>query len=188
MLVVALIVSLLFVTPGGASVRYAYFNFHDMWLSWKGDPGHGLLAIRDGIVTNIWMFLVSEVLVLAFGLGIAWTRISRSPVLFPFRALAATYTDVFRGIPLLLVVFLVGTGLPALKFGILSSQSPAVYGVMALTLTYTAYVAEVLRAGILSVPNGQLLAARSLGLTSTSTMRRVILPPGRAHRDPAVVE
>ena len=110
------------------------------------------------------------------GLAIAWTRISQSPVLFPFRVLATVYTDIFRGVPLLLVVLLVGYGLPQLQFGFLSTQSPAVYGVVALTLTYSAYVAEVLRAGIFSVPHGQLLAARSLGLTQASTMRRVILP------------
>jgi polar amino acid transport system permease protein len=99
-------------------------------------------------------------------------------VLLPFRILATAYTDIFRGIPLILVVFLVGYGLPALEFGFLSTQSNAIYGVIALSLTYSAYVAEVFRAGILSVPNGQLLAARSLGLTHASTMRRVILPQG----------
>jgi polar amino acid transport system permease protein len=122
------------------------------------------------------MFLLSEVLVLFFGLGLAWCRISQSPVLFPFRVLATAYTDVMRGVPLILTMLLVGFGLPELKLPVISTQSAAVYGVISLTMCYSAYVAEVIRAGIYSVPNGQRLAARSLGLTQTSTMRRVILP------------
>ena len=94
----------------------------------------------------------------------------------PFRLLATLYTDLFRGIPILLVILMVGFGLPALNLGWVSSQSPAVYGVAALTITYSAYVAEVYRAGIVAVPHGQLLAARSLGLTRTATLRRVVLP------------
>jgi polar amino acid transport system permease protein len=176
LLILGVIVSVLFVAPGGASFRHVFFDPHEMWMAWVGDPRRGILAIEDGLVTNIWMFLVSEVLVLIFGLTLAWTRMSQSPVLLPFRILATAYTDIFRGIPLLLVVFIVGYGLPALRFGFLSSLSFATYGVIALTLTYSAYVAEVFRAGILSVPNGQLLAARSLGLTHASTMRRVTLP------------
>lgn len=176
LLVIGLIVSVLFVAPGGALVRYYFFNPHKMWEAWSGNPRLGISAIRNGLFTNIWMFLLSEVLVLTFGLSLAWVRISQSPVLFPFRVLATTYTDIFRGIPLLLIVMMVGYGLPPLDFGFLSHQSPAVYGVIALTITYSAYVAEVIRAGIFSVPHGQLLAARSLGLSQTSTMRRVILP------------
>lgn len=175
-IVFGLIISLLFVTPGGATFRYAFFNAHDMWLAWVGDPAKGLLAVRDGIFTNVWMFLVSEVLVLILGTSIAWVRISQTPVFYPFRVLATLYTDILRGVPTLLVVMIIGYGLPTLNFGFLSRQSPAVYGVMALTLNYSAYVSEVIRAGIFSVPHGQLLAARSLGLTQTSTMRRVILP------------
>jgi polar amino acid transport system permease protein len=101
---------------------------------------------------------------------------TQSAVMFPFRVLSTIYTDVFRGIPILLVIFIVGYGLPALSLGPLSTQSPAVYGCISLTITYSAYVAEVYRAGITSVPNGQILAARSLGLTTGATMRRVILP------------
>ncbi len=175
-LLVAAIAALLFVAPGGATFRYTFFNGHDLWLAWVGDPSKGLSALRDGLLTNIWMFLLSEVLVLFFGLAIAWTRISQTPVLYPFRVLATAYTDVMRGVPLLLTILLVGFGLPELGFPVISYQSPAVYGVTALTLGYSAYVAEVIRAGIFSVPNGQLLAARSLGLTQVSTMRRVILP------------
>lgn len=170
------IVAVFWLAPGGAKVRYFFFNLHDMKESFVGNAHLGISAVGQGLLTNIWMFLLSEVLVLIFGLLIAWTRMTQSPVLVPFRILSALYTDVFRGIPILLVIFMVGFGLPGLDLGFLSSQSPAVYGCVALTVTYSAYVAEVFRAGIHSVPNGQILAARSLGLSNASTMRRVILP------------
>ncbi len=170
------LVAVFYVAPGGATVRYYFFNPHDMWLSFVGNPSNGLSSVGIGLLTNLWIFLVAELLVLGFGLLIAWTRMSRSPVLLPFRILATIYSDVFRGIPIILVVLMVGFGLPALQLGYLSNQSIAVYGCASLTITYSAYVSEVFRAGINSVPNGQLLAARSLGLTNASTMRRVILP------------
>ncbi len=176
LLVLGGLVAVFYLAPGGASVRFFFFNPHHMWHSFIGDPRQGLSSVGRGLIVNIWIFLVCEVLVLFFGLIIAWTRMSQSPVLLPFRILSTTYTDVFRGIPILLVFFLVGDGLPALQLGFLSNQSPAVYGCMSLTITYSAYVAEVYRAGINSVPHGQTLAARSLGLTHYATMRRVILP------------
>jgi polar amino acid transport system permease protein len=176
LVLVAAVAGALFLTPGGATVRYTFFNGHYLWLAWVGDPDKGLAALRDGIVTNIWMFLLSEVLVLIFALAIAWIRISQTPVLYPLRVVATAFTDVMRGVPLILTMLLIGFGLPELNFPVISSQSPSVYGVVALTMCYSAYVAEVIRAGIFSVPNGQLLAARSLGLTQVSTMRRVILP------------
>jgi polar amino acid transport system permease protein len=175
-LLLGALVAVFFLAPGGAAVRASFFNVHDMRRAFVGDPTHGISSLGQGILTNIWMFLVCEVLVLALGLAIAWIRLSQSPVLFPFRALATIYTDVFRGVPLLLVVMMIGFGVPGLQLGAISSQSPAVYGCVALTITYGAYVAEVFRAGINSVPHGQLMAARSLGLTHATTMRRVILP------------
>jgi len=175
-IILGALVAVFWLAPGGANVRYFFFNPHDMWASFVGDPQKGLSSVGQGLLTNIWMFLISELLVLFFGLVIAWTRMTQSPVLAPFRFLSALYTDIFRGIPILLVIFMVGFGLPALSLGVLSNQSPAVYGCMALTITYSAYVAEVFRAGIHSVPNGQIFAARSLGLSNAATMRRVILP------------
>lgn len=170
------VVGVFYWAPGGATVRAFFFDPHQMWQAFRGDPAKGLSAIGTALFTNIWMFLVAEVLVLTFGLAIAATRMATSPVLTPFRLLATLYTDLFRGIPILLVILMVGFGLPALSLGWLSTQSPAVYGVVALTITYSAYVAEVYRAGIVAVPHGQLLAARSLGLTRPTTFRRVILP------------
>ncbi|MGA7835207.1 MAG: amino acid ABC transporter permease [Acidimicrobiales bacterium] len=171
-----LVVGLLFFAPGSATFRFTFFDPHYIWLAWVGNPRLGLDSIRDGMVTNIWMFSLSEVLVLIFGLLIAWCRISQSPVLYPYRVLATAYTDVARGVPVLLTVLLVGYGLPQLRFGFLSDQSPAVYGVISLVICYSAYVSEVIRAGIFSIPTGQLHAARSLGLSHASTMRHVILP------------
>jgi polar amino acid transport system permease protein len=176
LVILAALVAVLFVSPNGAEVRHFFFSPHNMWRSFVGDPRNGLFSVGKGFITNVWMFLLCEVLILVFGLGIAWIRMSKSPILFPFRVLATAYTDVFRGIPVLLVVLIIGDGVPGLFIRVISYQSPAVYGCVALTITYSAYVAEVFRAGIFSVPDGQLLAARSLGLTHASTMRRVILP------------
>lgn len=176
LVVLGLIVALLFVPKGGATFRYTFFDPHYLWLAWVGDPRLGLDAIRDGLVINIEMFLISEVLVLIFAVLVAWCRISQSPVLFPFRALATIYTDTARGVPILLVILIVGFGLPQLDFGYISSRPPIVYGILALVFCYTAYVSEVIRAGIFSIPNGQQQAARSLGLSHASMMRHVILP------------
>ncbi len=170
------LLTVFYLARGGREVRHFYFDPHDMWQAFVGDHDKGLSSVGRGLLTNIWVFLVSEVFILIFGLTIAWTRMSRSPVLMPFRILATVYSDIFRGIPVLLVFLLVGYGLPPLQIGFISNLSVATYGCIALTLTYSAYVAEVFRAGIYSVPHGQLLAARSLGLTNATTMRRVILP------------
>lgn len=165
-----------YLAPGGANVRHFYFNPHEMWQSFVGDHHDSLSSVGLGLLINIKVFLIAEVFILIFALVLAWTRMSKSPVLMPFRILATIYTDVFRGIPVLLVFLLIGFGVPGLKFAFISYQSQEVYGCIALILTYSAYVSEVLRAGIYSVPHGQLLAARSLGLTNSTTMRRVILP------------
>ncbi len=173
---VGALVAVFFLAPGGAAVRHYFFDFHSMKVAFLGDPAQGISSVGLGILTNIWMFLLCEVLILAIGLLVAWTRITISPVLVPFRALAVLYTDVMRGVPILLVIFIIGYGIPALQLGAVSNQSPAVYGSAALVISYGAYIAEVFRAGIYSVPRGQILAARSLGLTNATTMRRVVLP------------
>ncbi len=162
--------------PGGATVRYFFFNPHFMWQAFVGDPSKGFYSVGLGLLTNLWIFAVAEALVLVVGMLIASARLSQSPVLLPFRLLSTAYTDVFRGIPILLVILIIGFGLPELNLGYVSNQSPAVYGCAALVVSYSAYVAEVYRAGVLSIPHGQLLASRSLGLSHGATMRRVILP------------
>jgi polar amino acid transport system permease protein len=175
-LIIGGLVAAFYLAPGGAIVRRDFFNTHDMWESLVGNHHKSLNSVGEGLLINIRVFLIAEVFILTFGLTLAWTRMSKSPVLMPFRILAVIYSDIFRGIPVLLVFLLIGYGVPGLQLGYISNQSPEVYSGVALILTYSAYVAEVFRAGIFSVPHGQILAARSLGLTNATTMRRVILP------------
>ena len=128
-----------------------------------------------GLWLNIRVLAVSAVLIVVVGLGIAALRTLRGPLWFPVRALAAAYTDFFRGMPLIILLYLVGFGLPGLQLRGMPT-SPVVLGTIALVLTYSAYVAEVFRAGIESVHPSQRAAARSLGLSYGQTMRRVVLP------------
>ncbi|KOX16280.1 ABC transporter permease [Streptomyces sp. NRRL F-6491] len=128
-----------------------------------------------GFWLNIQMFLIAEVLILVLGLLIALVRVSRAPGLQPLRLAAAVYVDVFRGVPTLLLVFLIGFGLPALQLQGTPSE-PWVLGVIALVLSYAAYVAEVFRAGLNSVHPAQHNAARALGLNERQTLRHVVLP------------
>ncbi|WP_177181576.1 amino acid ABC transporter permease [Streptomyces sp. TLI_105] len=128
-----------------------------------------------GFWLNIQMFLIAEVLILVLGLLIALVRVTKAPGLQPLRLAATVYVDVFRGVPTLLLVFLVGFGLPALQLQGTPSE-PWVLGVIALVLSYAAYVGEVLRAGLNSVHPAQRNAARALGLNGRQTLRHVILP------------
>jgi polar amino acid transport system permease protein len=120
--------------------------------------------------------LVAEAFVLIVGLLVAVIRSLPGPVLAPLRLVALIYTDVFRGVPLILVIFIVGLGLPALQLDVISEQSVFTYGVISLVLVYSAYVTEVYRAGIESVHPSQLAGARSLGLSQWQAMRFVVLP------------
>jgi polar amino acid transport system permease protein len=133
-------------------------------------------TVSEGFWLNVKLMLLAEVLVLIVGLAIAVVRSLPGPALAPLRIVAIVYTDVFRGIPLLLVVFIVGFGLPALQLSVISDQSVFTYGVIALVLVYSAYVAEVYRAGIDSVHPSQAAGARSLGMTQWQSMRFVVLP------------
>jgi polar amino acid transport system permease protein len=108
-------------------------------------------------------------------------------VLFPFRALAIAYTDFARGVPVILVMLWVGFGVPSLNIAEVSSQSPVVYAGFVLVFSYTAYVAEVYRAGLMSVPRAQVQAARSLGISSRTTLRRVVLPQAVRNVLPALL-
>jgi polar amino acid transport system permease protein len=121
------------------------------------------------------LFVIVELAVLVLGLGLAMLRTSRAPAFFPLRLLTSLYVDVFRGIPTILLVYLVGFGIPALQLTGLPTD-PVVLGGIALTLSYSAYVTEVYRAGIRSVHRGQRDAALAIGLTEGQAMRHVILP------------
>ncbi len=132
--------------------------------------------IWDGFQTNIKLMVVAELLVLVLALLIAIVRGLPGRGALPLRALAIAYTDFFRGTPLILVAFVMALGVPSLKIAVISDQSLFTYGVVTLTIIYTAYVTEVYRAGIESVHPSQRMAARSLGLTYAQAMRHVVLP------------
>ncbi|HSU34521.1 MAG TPA: amino acid ABC transporter permease [Propionibacteriaceae bacterium] len=154
-------------TPGWPRVRETFF-----------DPQRAveaLPAVAVGLWLNIRVMLVCGVLIAVFGLTLAVLRTLRGPVFFPVRVFVAAYTDLFRGLPLLLVIFLLGFGVPALNLRGLP-DSPLIWGGAALVLTYTAYVAEVFRSGIESIHPSQRAAARSLGLSYAQSLRFVVLP------------
>ncbi len=132
--------------------------------------------VWDGFQTNIKLMVIAELLVLFFALVFAVVRGLPGRWSLPLRALAILYTDFFRGTPLILVAYVAALGLPSLGLGVISTQSLFVYGILSLTLVYTAYVTEVYRAGIESVHPSQRMAARSLGLSYTQTLRHVVLP------------
>lgn len=128
-----------------------------------------------GFTTNIFLTIIASILVGTIALSLALIRTSRSPALAPIRFLATAYVDIFRSIPLILVILLVGFGIPALQIRGLTSNV-LILGTIAVVITYSAYVAEVIRSGILSVHPSQKAAARTLGLDNWQTMRHVILP------------
>ena len=174
--VLAVLAALFLLAPGSAAVRHTFFSPPDMWHALIGDPAKGYYSVGGAIWLNIRMFLAAEAVILVLALLLAVIRQSTGPVLLPLRVVALVYVDVFRGVPTILVVYAVGFGLPALNLTVVSTQDPAVYGVLGLVLSYSAYVCEVFRAGINSVPLAQVSAARSLGLTQPQAMRYVILP------------
>lgn len=124
---------------------------------------------------NVFIFLVAEVLVLVVAMVIAVLRSLGGPVFFPLRLMAGAYTDLFRAVPTILVIALLGFGAPALQIRGLP-DSDVFWAIVALTLVYSAYVAEVYRAGIESVHPSQVASARSLGLSRRKTLRFVVLP------------
>ena len=131
--------------------------------------------VLAGFWINLKVFLVTAVCVLVLGLVLALLRTLAGPVFWPVRALATIYVDVFRGLPLILLLLLVGFGVPALNLTGVPTD-PVVLGGVALVLSYAAYVTEVFRAGIESIHPSQRAAARSLGLSGPQTMRFVVLP------------
>ena len=154
-------------SPGWPAVQRSFFDGEVFAESWP--------VIVRAFWINVQLFLIAEVLILALGLVVAVLRSVPGPVLFPVRALATIYADVFRALPGLLVIYMLGFGIPALGLAGIPVD-PFLYAVLALTLIYSAYVSEVYRAGIDSVHPSQEAAARSLGLTRLQALRHVILP------------
>jgi polar amino acid transport system permease protein len=167
-LLAALLVIAVGSSPGWPRVRATFFNWHKAKSS--------LPDVLTGLWLNVRVMLICAVIVVLLGLVLAIMRTLQGAVFFPLRIFAAAYTDLFRGLPLILVLLLLGFGVPALSLGGISFQPVVVYGGAALVLTYSAYVAEVFRAGIESVHPSQRAAARSLGLTGWQTLRFVVLP------------
>jgi polar amino acid transport system permease protein len=165
-------------SPGWPRVRESFFNLRVGWES--------LPALLDGLWLNIRVLVVCQILIMTLGLVLAAVRTLRGPVWFPLRALATGYVDLFRGLPLLICLYLVGFGLPGLRLtGV--PTNPVLLGGLALVLVYSAFVAEVFRAGIESVHPSQLAAAKSLGLNYRNTMRLVVLPQATRRVTPALL-
>jgi polar amino acid transport system permease protein len=154
-------------SPGWPVVRETFFSWSVLKDSFP--------EILDGFWLDVKLMLVVEVAVLAVGLLVALVRTSGGPAIFPLRMLSVVYVDLFRGIPTILLVYLIGFGIPALALTGLPTD-PVVLGGIALGLSYSAYVAEVFRAGIGSIHRGQRDAALAVGLTEAQSMRHVVLP------------
>ncbi len=164
-------------SPGWEDVRRSFF---DLDIAVKSFP-----SILAGLLVNIQVLIVAALAVAVLGTTLAVLRSLRGAVFFPLRALATIYTDLFRGIPLLIVLYLVGFGLPAL--GIFGRVPVVLWGTIAIVLTYSAYIAEVLRAGMEAVHPSQRVAARSMGLTHGQTLRIVVIPQGVRKVVPALM-
>ena len=153
--------------PGWPAFQQAFLNGPIFWDS--------LPKVIGKFWTNVRLFLIAEVLILAFGLVLAVLRSLPGPVFFPVRLLATLYVDLFRALPGVLVIFMLGLGIPALRLqGVPTDEF--LWAVVVLTLLYSAYVSEVYRAGIESVHPSQEAAARSLGLSRWQGLRYVVLP------------
>lgn len=165
--VVGGLAAVVLLSPGWPRVRESFFDgFH---------ARESLPAIVDGFWINVKMFLIAEPIILVLGLAIALVRSSRSPWLVPLRGIAVVYTDVVRGVPTLLLVFLFAFGMPALGLQGIPSSS-FFWATVALIVSYSAYVAEVIRSGIESVHPSQLLSAQALALSRGQAMRHVVVP------------
>ena len=165
--VLAGLIALVITSPGWEIVKKTFFDI---------EYGREVFpTVIKGIFLNIKLTIIGSFCIGAIALLLAILRTTRSAALTPFRLLATAYVDVFRGIPLLLVIFLIGFGVPALGLKGLTSNV-TILGTAAVVITYSAYVAEVIRSGILSIHPSQRAAARSLGLTHSQSMRFIVLP------------
>ena len=154
-------------SSGWPAVKESFFSWDDFKASFPD--------ILNGFKRNVRIFLIAEVFILIVALILAVIRSSRSPLLTPLRLAATAYVDLIRGIPTIILLFLLGFGVPALRLqGVPTSQE--FWAITTLVISYSAYVAEVYRAGIDSVHESQTAAARSLGLSSVQSMRWVVLP------------
>src|SRR5215204_711060 len=154
-------------SPGWPQVQKLFFNAEIFW---------GVLPdLFRALLKNIQLFIVAEIGILMFALLLAVMRSLPGPVFFPLRLIAVVYIDVFRALPSILVIFFLGLGIPGLRLENVPTD-PFFWGLVALVLVWSAYVAEVYRAGIESIHPSQEAAARSLGLTRAQGLRFIVLP------------
>jgi polar amino acid transport system permease protein len=165
--VVGVLVALIVTAPGWPAVKETFFSWDAFKTSFPD--------VLSGFWLDVKLFVICEIVVLVLGLVVALARSSTAPALFPIRAIATLYTDIFRGIPTILLVYLVGFGLPALDLNGVPTD-PVVLGGIAIILSYGGYVAEVYRAGIDSIHPSQRAAGLAVGLTPNQAMRYVVLP------------
>lgn len=165
--VIGLLVALIPQTPGWYKVKRSFFNGPILDETFP--------ALLRAFVKDIQIFLWCAPCILVLGMLLAICRNVRSPLLFPLRLFAAAYTDIFRGIPVILTILLIGFGIPGLGMD-RPWNSPYLWGSVALILAYSSYVSEVFRAGIESIHESQRAGARSLGLSSSQTLRHIIIP------------
>jgi len=166
-LVLVALVVLIPKTPGWDKVQASFFNGEILVSTFP--------SLLKAFLVDIAIFFWSLPAIALLGLLVALARDQKSPAMFPLRALAIGYTDIFRGVPVILTIFLIGFGIPGLGLP-RPWNSPYIWGTVALVLTYSAYVAEVLRSGIESIHESQRNAGKSLGLSTSDTMRFVVLP------------
>ncbi|MEX0277020.1 MAG: amino acid ABC transporter permease [Ruegeria sp.] len=165
--VVLAIVFLVPLAPGWEAVQRSFFNGRVFAATFPG--------LLNAFLLNVMIFAWSAPLIAVTGLAIALCRDTRAPALFPLRLFGIAYTDIFRGLPVVLVIYIIGFGVPGLGLP-RPWNSPYIWGTLALVLVYSAYVAEVIRSGIDSIHQSQRSAAASLGLSEQDTMRFVVLP------------
>ncbi|WP_436527939.1 amino acid ABC transporter permease [Actinoplanes sp. HUAS TT8] len=164
-------------SPGWPRVKQSFFNL-DTATKYLPD-------VLEGFWLNVRLFVICAPLALVLGIVVAILRTSRGPVTFPVRVLAGGYTYTFRGLPLIITIYLFAFGLPGLRLQ--GTPDVVVLGAAAIVITYGAYLAEVFRAGIESVHPSQVAAARSLGLTYRQAMRHVVLPQAVRRVTPALL-
>ena len=174
---VVVIVIGLKLSPGWPRVKETFFSGEYFVKSFP--------HVLDGLWLNIRVLLVAVVGVAILSTLIALVRTSRSPILFPLRILALIYTTVMRGVPIIVVLYLIGFGIPGL--GLFGRIDPSVLGTIAVVMGYSAYVSEVLRAGFNDVHPSQRASARSLGLTSGQTTRLIVIPQALRKVAPALM-
>ncbi len=165
-------------SPNWPKVRDQFFNAEEFAASWPD--------VLRGFWVDVQMFLYGLLAIPVVALVLAVARSFRGPAFFPIRALAIGFIDVMRGIPLILLILLLGFGVPALDLPG-APTSPMFWGLVALTMSYSAYTAEIFRSGIDSVPESQRSSARAIGLTQWQTLRHAILPQAVRNVVPALM-